>query len=260
MRRRIASALHRLSPRQWDQLYDTLDTRLPASIRQTHVGDKMSRLADAIRAPTSDELYRGLVSQWQDPSRIVRNGHELSTWLDRDIGARNVAFDERMMFLDFVSYLPDDILTKLDRATMAVGLEGRAPLLDHRVVEWTWRLPMSLKRRGGASKWLLRQVLYRYVPAPLIERPKMGFGVPIGDWIRGPLREWAEALLDSRRLHAEGYFDPTAVRAAWDDHTCGRSNEQYRLWTVLMFQAWLERWNSSRGRQAEPLASPAYIG
>ena len=151
-------------------------------------------------------------------------------------------FVQRMQYLDSTAYLPDDILVKVDRAAMGVSLETRIPFLDHRVVEFAWRLPMSMKIRHGQGKWLLRQVLYRYVPSSLVDRPKMGFAVPIDHWLRHELRDWAESLLDAHRLQQENFLDAARVRQKWKEHLSGKKNWQYPLWNVLMFQTWLDRW------------------
>jgi asparagine synthase (glutamine-hydrolysing) len=197
-------------------------------------------------------MYRRLVSSWTDPPEVAPGVLEPPTALTSDgTWATPLDFREWMMYLDTVSYLPGDILTKLDRASMAVSLEARVPLMDHRVVEFAWRLPLSLKLRQGQGKWILRQVLARYVPTELTDRPKMGFGVPIDSWLRGPMRDWAENLLEERRLGESGYLDPRPIRRRWSEHLSGRRNWQYPLWNILMFQAWRERWQF-QPTEAEP--------
>jgi asparagine synthase (glutamine-hydrolysing) len=208
----------------------------------------MQKVAGVLPSAGLEDMYLRLASHWQDPSALVRGGHEpVSAVTDRGSWPRLDDPVARMMYLDLVTYLPDDILVKLDRATMGVSLEARVPMLDHRLVEFAWRVPLALKLREGQGKWLLRQVLYRHVPRELIERPKMGFGLPVGDWLRGPLREWAESLLDGARLRGEGYLDPSVVRSIWDVHLSGRRNMQDQLWDVLMFQSWLEASSRSLG-------------
>jgi asparagine synthase (glutamine-hydrolysing) len=246
LRRLLARVIRQVSPSSWDALYARLAPMLPASSRQSLPGDKLSKLIELLHAGHPDGLYQRLVSLCKTPDDVVLDGHESATLLTDPTVRQSVPdFTERMMFLDLVTYLPDDILVKVDRASMGVSLEARAPLLDHRLVEWAWQLPLRFKVRNHQNKWLLRQVLYRYVPPELVERPKMGFGVPIGAWLRGPLRDWAEALLDEHRLRQEGFLRPEPIRKIWAEHLSGRSNEQYRLWAVLMFQAWLEQWASS---------------
>jgi asparagine synthase (glutamine-hydrolysing) len=240
-RRMAAKGIRAVSPSTWNTLCKPLQTMLPQSLQQANWGDKLHKAAGVLASPSVDQLYLGLVSQWDNPASLVIGGTEPPTQLTAN-GPNLQGLDDiqRMMLLDTVSYLPDDILVKVDRAAMGVSLEGRVPFLDHRLVEFAWQLPQNLKLRDGVGKWILREVLYRHVPKALIERPKMGFGVPIGDWLRGPLRDWAEVLLDEVRLKKEGYFHAAPIRQKWEEHLSGKHNWQHHLWTVLMFQAWLE--------------------
>jgi asparagine synthase (glutamine-hydrolysing) len=213
---------------------------VPERYRFAEAGDKLHKLAEILALDRPEEIYRALVSRWNSPDGPVADGGEPpSQFTDPRAWVRLPDFERRMMYLDLVTYLPDDILVKVDRAAMSVSLETRAPFLDPRVVEFAWRLPPSQKIRGGQGKWLLRQLLYRHVPRHLVERPKMGFAIPVAAWLRGPLRDWAEALLDERRLKAEGYFHPGPIRQRWQEHLGGRRNRADELWSVLMFQAWL---------------------
>ncbi len=204
--------------------------------------DKAQKLADVIAIPSPEAIYHNLVSHWKNPQEIVLGSKEPQTMLlDRSRWAEVSTLTEQMMYLDLITYLPDDILVKLDRASMGVSLEARAPFLDdHQVVEFISRLPIHMKIRNGTGKWVLRQVLYQYIPKEMIERPKMGFGVPIDHWLRGPLQDWAEEYLSESRLLREGYFDPKPIRQKWIEHTSGKRNWQYYLWDILMFQSWLE--------------------
>ncbi len=215
--------------------------------RPGSVGEKMGKLAETLRAANFRELYTCFVSHWKQPASLVLGAEEPPAAfpaIPSGSGGREVSLDRfgRMMLWDIIGYLPDDILAKVDRASMGMSLEVRVPILDHRVVEFAARLPVALKIRKGQGKWLLRQVLYRYVPKELIERPKMGFSAPIGEWLRGDLREWAEELLNEHRLRREGYFRPEPIRKLWAEHLAGQRNAEELLWDVLMFQAWRERW------------------
>ena len=214
---------------------------LPERARQRRPADQIAKIAEVLGLRDADAMYHGLVSHWKNPAKIVRDAHEPPTVLtDRTQWASLPDFTQRMQFLDTVTYLPDDILVKVDRASMGVSLEAREPLLDHRIFEYAWRLPLSQKIRDGKGKWALREVLYRYVPKELIDRPKTGFGIPIGNWLRGPLRDWAEELLSEKRLEREGFLNAEPIRRKWSEHLSGQFNWQYYLWDVLMVQAWLE--------------------
>jgi asparagine synthase (glutamine-hydrolysing) len=244
--RSVAANIMRAVP---PQTWTAAATWLPGVKRHpalAGLGDKLHKAAGVLASHSVDELYLGLVSQVQTPTNWVKGiGGALAVEPPTTLTGNRPALDglndvERMMLLDAVSYLPDDILCKVDRAGMGVSLEGRVPFLDHRVFEFAWSLPLNYKLRDGQTKWPLRQVLYRYVPKELIERPKMGFGIPLHDWLRGPLKDWAENLLDASRLEKEGYFYAAPIRAMWAEHLSGSHNRDGQLWSVLMFQAWLD--------------------
>jgi asparagine synthase (glutamine-hydrolysing) len=241
LRSAAARGLRAVSPERWNRVAAALGPLLPRAAKMRLPGEKIHKAAGVLASRSVDDLYLGLVSFWRDPGRAVRGGSEapgILNGLAPRLAGLNDA--ERMMALDMLTYLPDDILAKVDRAAMAVSLETRVPFLDHRVVEFAWRLPIGLKIRDGETKWLLRQVLDRHVPRALVDRPKMGFGVPIDSWLRAPLRDWGESLLAEGRLSGEGHFEAAPIRAAWDAHQKGSANMQHHLWSVLMFQMWLD--------------------
>lgn len=241
LRGSIGKALTTIPVYLWDRVFSLLDHITPAKFNGIGLGNKLYKGAGVMGADDIASLYKVLVSNWQDPSSVVIDEHEHDKLFSTDINKLMCINDiTRMMAVDIISYLPDDILVKVDRAAMGVSLETRTPYLDHHVFEFASQIPLSLKKKNGIGKAVLRDVLYRYVPKELIERPKMGFGVPIADWLRGPLKDWAEELLDETRLNSEGFFYPKTVRDMWSEHLSGRRNWQSQLWAVLMFQAWLE--------------------
>ena len=245
-RRGLARAVKRVPVSTLDALFGWASPMLNPYGTLNSVGDKLHRSTELMGVKTREMLYQHLVSHWKDPASVVSGAKDLVTAVSNpQVSGELPNFIERMMYTDTVSYLPDDILVKVDRASMAVSLESRVPFLDHRVVEFAWRLPLTMKIRARKGKWLVRQVLYKYVPKELVERPKMGFGVPIDSWLRGPLRDWAESLFEETRLKADGFFNPQPIRQKWNEHLKRTHNWQYYLWDVLMFQAWLAEWGGS---------------
>lgn len=243
----VASALRSVPPARWDRLAGVVP-----QLRNRRIGDRVHKAATLFDGGGPQQVYRGLVSLWADPAVLV-NGQVTepadaitggSAWLEEldDIA--------RLQLADLLTYLPDDILTKVDRASMSCSLEARVPMLDHRLVEQAWRVPRAMRLDRGGGKAILRRLLARHVPRELFERPKTGFGVPVGEWMRGPLRDWAEDLLSPQQLPSDGLLQGDLVRRAWDEHQTGQRNWQYQLWAVLMLQAWLAE------EQPSPAADP----
>jgi len=237
LRHVLAKFLTLIPVKTWNQLLSILPV-LPETLQQGRGGDRLHKIASILAVSTHGDMYKAFLIHWQQAEQVVLAGNNINTVLDDTQQFKDSLL--QTMYVDTLSYLSNDILTKVDRAAMAVSLETRIPLLDHRVVEFAWQLPMSMKVRDGGGKWLLRQVLYQYVPQSILDRPKMGFGVPIEEWLREPLRDWAENLLDEQSLTAAGFFNPQAVRKKWQEHLAGQRNWSYHLWDILMFQAWLE--------------------
>ncbi|MGH6899692.1 MAG: asparagine synthase (glutamine-hydrolyzing) [Geminicoccaceae bacterium] len=243
LRHGAAALAQALPARAWDRVLRLGPVPAPTGLRGHWSGDRVHKLAALLRIDDPDQLYRALISADHDPCALVVDAEEPPTaFTDPARQPRLAEYTDRMMYYDTVTYLPDDILVKLDRASMAVSLEARVPLLDHRVVEFAWQLPSEAKLRAGSGKWLLRQLFNRYLPVELAERPKQGFAIPLADWLRGPLREWAEALLDERRLVEDGFLHAAPVRRRWQEHLSGSRNWSSQIWNLLMFQAWRERW------------------
>lgn len=237
----VARMLRAVPPTRWDHVFHLASYLLPKRFHLARPGDQAHKLAGVLAVSDSQAFFRQLTSHWNDPASVVIGAHEPPTLLTNPEAWPNTdCFEHWMMAMDAQTFMADDILVKVDRAAMANSLETRVPMLDHRVVELAWKMPLDFKIHQGQGKWLLRQVLYKHVPKELIERPKMGFGIPLDEWLRGPLRDWAENLLDESRLRQDGYFQPAPIRSMWLDHLSERRNNQYPLWDVLMFQAWLE--------------------
>jgi asparagine synthase (glutamine-hydrolysing) len=238
----LAKTIKPLSKLDWNALLDGRQSVVPESLRSKDINKVLSKLAGILKVNEREALYWILLSYWMEPSSVVLAAKEPLTQLtDQTKWAQIDDIMHVMMYLDTIMYLPDDILVKVDRASMGVSLESRVPLLDHRIIEFAWKLPIEMKVKGALGKVPLRNLLYRYVPKQLVDRPKKGFGVPIHEWLRGPMRSWAEDLLDESRLKSEGFFAEKPIRQKWNEHVSGRRNWQAQLWAVLMFQAWLEQ-------------------
>jgi len=239
VRRSIGHLIKKARPSTWNDIFGYINKIFTVP---SNMGEKLEKISTRLEnVDGAGALYYSLVSGVSNPDQIVVNAKEPGTWLTEK-GLRLQFSDPKfqMMYMDGMTYLPDDILVKVDRAAMFNSLETRIPFLDHRIIDLAWSLPLSMKVRNGRTKWILRQVLYKYLPKRLIERPKMGFGIPIGIWIRGPLRGWAESLLDEVRLRREGFFDAQFIRLRWQEHLSGKRDWQHFLWTILIFQEWLE--------------------
>lgn len=243
LRAAAAKTISGISPGSWDRVFKMYAPILPAGLQMRLPGQKLHKLADVLAAGCCADYYRDLTSCWLKPDSLIRNGTEFhGPFQNSETQPSRNNLTNWMQFMDMATYLPDDILTKVDRAAMAVSLETRAPFLDHEVVEFSQRLPMHLRIKNGQSKYALRQILYKYVPRELIERPKMGFGIPIDSWLRGPLRDWAEELLAEKRLERDGFLQPEPIRRTWKDHLSGKKDNQYRIWNILVFQSWIDHW------------------
>ena len=244
IRKFITVGISMQTPLKWNRANDFFQTFIPNALRIGTIGDKAYKILPLLNMNSEEVIYNQILTVWTNKEELVLGDHEISSesikW--NTLAAFGSPINKSMI-LDSLTYLPDDILCKLDRAGMSVSLETRVPFLDHRVVEYAWQLPLHMKIRDGQSKWILRQLLYKHIPKKLVNRPKMGFSVPIDAWLRGPLKEWAEELINETRLHQEGYLNSALIQLKWKEHLSGKRNWQYQLWNVLMFQEWLANQN-----------------
>ena len=253
----LSGTIRSISSDGWDRFFSRVRFLMPDIFKKKMFGGKLYELTEFFNCRTTDDLYKRFISHWTKPQELVAIAKEPATVIgDRSLSTEIPDFVDRMMFLDLVTYLPDDILTKVDRASMAVSLEARVPMLDHRIIEFSKKLPLNLKIKREKSKWLLRKILYKYIPEKLIDRPKMGFAIPIDTWLSGPLRDWAEDLLSKDGMRKEGILDPEPIHRLWREHLTGKCNWGHLLWDVLMFQSWYKRWmKSSSYERSMPVAS-----
>jgi len=245
LKNRTADLMAGVTPESVEQFYRKLEIILPQKMKVSLPTEKFYKLAHALRATaTPKAIYKRIVSIIHSPEQLLTSGNELVTVLDDSTSWEKI--DDTvltMVYLDLMTYHPDDILQKVDRAAMSVGLEIRVPYLDHNLVEFIMSLPLKMKIRNGSSKWILKQVLYRHLPQELMDRPKMGFAVPVGDWIKESMREWTEDLISKKRIEKEGYFNSKAVDELWRQHLSGKFNRGHELWNILMFQSWIDAWH-----------------
>lgn len=238
----FAKAIYLLPPHYWESIYRYLEFLLPTKYHLSLVGEKLYKMAELLLSTNNiQSIFHNLVSEWKQPTNIVLNSSNQNILLtDQHTAPAFLHFEETMMYLDSISYLPDDILVKVDRAAMGTSLETRVPFLDLHVVELAHQIPLDLKSKNGIGKWPLKQLLYQYVPENFIERPKQGFSIPLAKWLRGDLRDWAESLLNETRIEQQGFFNPVPIRKKWEEHLSGQRNWEQSLWIILMFQHWLE--------------------